>query len=152
MNLSNRDVRKWFYFLTIALVMWSCSSHDFNEYPPSVYLSSDQQMALLDKFIYTQYQRDFIIDQQNAEALHEMYKLSYYIRMKNKDYFMISYKGNFFSSGLICYGGEINTRSKDTTFNIHFTGEIPTHFTEDSVKFVFKKMLENNFDSEIQKP
>ncbi len=142
--LSANFLKKYFLmriYFPFFFGLFSCSN-TFNEYPPSQYLSNDQQLAILDKFIYTRYDVDYLSDKENLSALRDIYKLLYYKKISDRDYFMISYKAHFFNSGLICYAGEINIQSIDTSFNVHFTAEIPTHFSEDSVKLLFKKMIE----------
>ena len=128
--------------LAIIFVLWSCDKTDFDEYPPSVHLSKGEQENIIDKFIYARNDYDSAIDKRDLDLLRDMYKLRYYTKAKNKEYFLISYKGHFFSNGLLCYGGEINNQIRDSIFNIHFTERASAEYGQDTVKLLYKKMLE----------
>jgi len=123
-------------------MLLSCDKTNFDEYPPSVHLSKSQQESIIDNFIYARNGYDSTIDKKDLYLLRDMYKLRYYTKVKNKEYFLITYKGHFFSNGLLCYGGEINNKVRDSIFGIHFTESASTIYGQDTVKFLFNKMLE----------
>jgi hypothetical protein len=76
--------------------------------------------------------------------LRKMYRLEYFIEVKGRSFFMISYKANFLSDGLICYCGEMKICSADTTLSENFEAEIHAYFTRDSVKVLFDKMVNDS--------
>ncbi len=118
----------------------SCNDRtNFDEYPPDTLLSKNEQDSIVNSFICDF--NKFKFDPETLKSLRDWYKLRYYINKNGKNYFLISYKGSGFSNLIICIGGEIKIQPRDTTFDIQFISEVPHHFTEDSVKTIFREML-----------
>jgi hypothetical protein len=128
------------FLIFVVLIVLSCSNNsEFIEYPPSKFLSDGVQRGIVNRFIFSVEAVDSISAMSQMEVLHKMYKLRYYVRKDSNGYFMISRSVHFLSTGMVCIGGKIGS---DSIFDIHFRAQVPTYFSTDSVKIMYKKMLE----------
>jgi hypothetical protein len=78
-----------------CLIIGSCDSSKFDEYTAAKYISNKEQERIVDKFIKFSYSQ-IEVNPADSSLLHKMWRLKYYLISDQKQYYMITYKGNFF--------------------------------------------------------
>jgi len=127
----------------VIIILVSCRRESFNEYPPLEKVTQVQQLSILKMFISNLYSPDSI-NNERMENLTKMYRIEYFVEVDKKSFFMISCQPSLLSDALICYAGEMKVCNYDTVLNVSFEAEIPTYFTSDSVKVLFRKMVSDS--------
>jgi hypothetical protein len=130
------------WIFALLLIATSCETSKFDEHPPRKILTEQEETAIVDRFIKNLYKDEKIIS--HPEVMHRIWRLRYYVDAGDRNFFLITYKGGAFSSGLIAYEGEILINGSDTTFDIKYEIEPHQLNWEDSVKKSFDELLKAN--------